>query len=157
MLNGDRLTEYLRLHCRTDVFWLHTVGRSGVPLLPAGVLEGRRVRRLCVARSRVVGSTVHPHHVPAPDPGSSPERTETRTVASPVLEEYLTDDDFLVVDDRTAVRLVFDDHNRFVFAHAGPELLDRYRFIRDTWWPAGQVAPVGSAGVVNRSAVRPVS
>ena len=134
MLTGDRLTEYLRQHCRTDVFWLHTVGRSGVQLNLAGV----RVRRLCVVRTRVVGSTVHPGRLPAPGPCPSPADTETRTVASPLLEEYLTDDDFLVVDDRTAVRLVFDDHNRFVFAHAGPELLDRYRFIRDTWWPTAE-------------------
>ena len=138
MLNSDRLIEYLRLNCRTDVFWLDTVGRSGLQLLPAGFLEGRHVRRLCVVRLRVVGSTVRPESIPVPDPYSSLRDTETRTVSSPVLEEYLTDDDFLVVDDRAAVRLVFDDHNRFVFAHAGLELLDRYRFIRDTWWPTAE-------------------
>ena len=134
MLNSDRLTEYLRLHCRTDVFWLNTVGRSGVQLLLAGI----RVSRLCVVRTRVVGSTVHRGRVPVPGSYPSPMDTETRTVVSPLLEEYLTDDDFLVLDDRTAVRLVFDDHNRFVFAQAGLELLDRYRFIRDTWWPTAE-------------------
>jgi hypothetical protein len=134
MLNSDRLTEYLRLHCRSDVFWLSTVGRSGVQVL----LPGVQVRRLCVIRTRVVGSTVHPGCIPVPGAHPSPTDIDTRILASPLLEEYLTDDDFLVVDDRAAVRLVFDDHNRFVFAHAGLELLDRYRFIRDTWWPTAE-------------------
>jgi hypothetical protein len=138
MLNSDQLTEYLRLNCQTDVFWLTTVGRSGLQLLPAGFLEGRRLCRLHVVRSRVVGSTVHPAGVRVPDSCLFLRGAETRTLTSPILEEDLTDDDFLVVDDRAAVRLVFDDHNRFVFAHAGLELLDRYRFIRDTWWPIAE-------------------
>jgi len=138
MLNRDQLTEYLRLNCHTDVFWLDTVGRSGCPLLPAGFLEGRQLRRLHVVRARVVGSTVRSGDVGVPDSYPSLASVETRIVASSTLEEDLTDDDFLVVDDRAAVRLVFDDHNRFVFAHAGLELLDRYRFIRDTWWPTAE-------------------
>ena len=138
MLNGDQLTEYLNLNCHTDLFWLDTVGRSGLQLLPAGFLDSRHLRRLHVVRSRVVGSTVRSAGVRVPDPDPNPRGAETRTVTSSILEEDLTDDDFLVVDDRAAVRLVFDDHNRFVFAHAGLELLDRYRFIRDTWWPTAE-------------------
>ena len=137
MLNNDRLSEYLTLNCHTDVFWLDTVGRSGLQLF-SGIPEGRRLRRLRVVRSRVVGSTVHVEGTHPPGSYSSLGDAETRTVASPTLEENLTEDDFLVVDDRVAVRLVYDDHNRFVCAYAGLESLHRYRFIIDTYWPTAQ-------------------
>lgn len=133
MLNCDRLVEYLRLSCRADVFWLDTVGRSGLELLPDGFPEGGRVRRLHVVRPNVVGSTVAEDNTCTPK-SRSVRTVDTRTVALSALEEWLTNDDFLLVDDSVVVRLVFDDHNRFLFARPGPELLDRYRFIRDTWW-----------------------
>ena len=138
MLNSDRLVEYLRLNCRTDVFWLDTVGRSGLQMLPTGFLEGRQVRRLLVVRSKIVGSTVHSQSVRGAESYSLLSSAETRTIASPALEEMLTNDDFLVVDDRAAVHLLFDDHNRFAFARAGLDSLNRYRFIRDMWWPTAE-------------------
>jgi hypothetical protein len=139
MLNGDQLAEYLRLTCHTDVFWLDTVGRIGLHLPIAAVLEDRRVRRLRVDRSGVVAWTVHSGDVQLGMLPALPGHIETRAVASPVLEAQLTNDDFLVVDDQAAVRLVFDDHNRFVYAaHVGRNLLNRYRFIQGIWWPTAK-------------------
>ena len=134
MLNCDRLVEYVRLSCRRDVFWLDTVGRSGLELLPGGFPEGSHVRRLHVVRPGVVGSTVADENIWTRELRSFVRTVETRTVAMSALGEWLTNDDFLLVDDRAVVRLVFDDHNRFLFARPAPELLDRYRFVRDAWW-----------------------
>ena len=134
MLNCDRLVEYVKLSCRTDVFWLDTVGRSGLELLPGGFPEGSHVRRLHVVRPNVVGCTVADENICTQDVLSFTRTVQTRTVGLSALEEWLTNDDFLLVDDRAVVRLVFDDHNRFLFARPGLALLDRYRFVRDTWW-----------------------
>jgi hypothetical protein len=47
------------------------------------------------------------------------------------------DQDFLIIDDRWVMRLLYDDHHRLAMGlMVAAGAIDRYRFVRDVFWSA---------------------
>jgi len=119
-------------------FHLHTVGHEPLAWLPRLAVPGRTLHQLRVTRRAM--SSRPADDLPEHTPGSVTIRL--LDVSRDGVRQVEPEDDFLLVDDDCAVRLVYDDHGRFAVAFPVPVAgLDRYRFIRDRAWAAARPAP----------------
>lgn len=131
VLTAEQLARTIEAYRFRRIFHLHTVGHDEPDWWPRLAGPGRTLDQLRVIRGAVPPEAARP-------PPSGPVRVRILDVRCGV-QPAEADDDFLLIDDEHAIRLVYDDHGRFAIAFPAPAAgLDRYRFIRDSAWAAGR-------------------
>jgi|SRR3712207_3362673 len=134
-MDAEQLSAFVRARCTLSLCRLTTVGRAPVLV---------DVTDLGVVRRRLVLLPPGCPPVPrtAPDAGE-----EVRYLHRAGGDQDGGGPDFVLVDDRRAVRLLHDDHGRFTAAfEVPPGAVDRYRFRWDLAWARG--APTVSPGLL---------
>jgi uncharacterized protein DUF6879 len=131
VISPGSLDTWIRRRCQRTLFHLTSQGDSyGTWATP---LPDRTVRRLCLLHHGQNGATSCPTRATAL--AHEEVRCLDRRRQPCPLEGV--DQDFLIVDDRWVIRLLYDDHHRpAIGLIETAAATDRYRFVRDVFWCA---------------------
>ena len=131
VINPGSLDTWIRRRCQRTLFHFTSQGDSYRAW--ASPLTDRTVRRLCLLRHGQDGATS------CPEGATALAREEVRCLdrqRQPYPLEGV-DQDFLIIDDRWVIRLLYDDHHRLAIGLIeAAAAADRYRFVRDVFWCA---------------------
>jgi hypothetical protein len=168
VIGPGSLDTWIRRRCQRTLF--HFTSRGDSRDAWTAPPTDRAVRRLCLLRDGQNRAT----------PCATVRDSESRGGATaPAHEEVRcldrrrqpyplegADQDFLIIDDRWVIRLLYDDHHRLamgLIVAAGA--MDRYRFVRDVFWSAatgcnrgcGRNAPAGGRAARRERDNRPIA
>lgn len=131
VISPRSLGAWIGRRCQRTLFHFTSRGES------CGVwgtaVADRTVRRLCLLRHDQHGAT-------SCAAGATALAHEEVRCLDRLRQPYPlegTDQDFLIIDDRWVIRLLYDDHHRLAIGLVeASNATDRYRFVRDVFWCA---------------------
>ena len=143
-MDAEQLSAFVRARCTLSLCLLTTAGRAPVPVDVTG---------LHVVRRRLVLLPAGCPPVPRAAPDADEEVRYLHRARVDGGDRDARDPDFVLVDDRRAVRLLHDDHGRFTTAfEVPPASADRYRFRWDLAWAAARDEHVAAGRVTTAPA-----